>query len=352
MKFHRIALCVAAALWAVSAFARDKDDVIVMKNGDRLTGEIKGISSGALYASLDYVDGTVAIQWSKVARLESHQRFILKTQDGSVHSGTLSTLEKPLNPEIEIQVTDDTAHQVVVQRSQIVRLDQTSEKFLQRFNGAISAGTIYSKGNQSVQYSLGVQTEYLQEQWRAQAAVESTLSSSSGSNVSSRNQVNFGALRLLPWKQWFYSGRASFLESSEQEINLQSNVGAGIGRFFKNTNRTSVSLVGGLAWQNTDYMQSIVDVARQNAAAVLISANASVFKFKRTNLDITANLFPAISQPGRVFFATNASYYVKLFSNFSWNASFYGNWDTHPPAKLSGSDYGSSSGVTWTFGNR
>jgi hypothetical protein len=43
---------------------------------------------------------------------------------------------------------------------------------------------------------------------------------------------------------------------------------------------------------------------------------------------------------------------VKLFSNLKWNVSFYGNWDNQPPANFSGSDYGSSSGLSWTFGNR
>ena len=42
-----------------------------MKNGDRFTCEIKGLSAGVLSASLDYVYGTIAVQWSQVARLES-----------------------------------------------------------------------------------------------------------------------------------------------------------------------------------------------------------------------------------------------------------------------------------------
>jgi hypothetical protein len=30
----------------------------------------------------DYIDGTASVDWSKVARLESNQIFIVKTQDG------------------------------------------------------------------------------------------------------------------------------------------------------------------------------------------------------------------------------------------------------------------------------
>ena len=69
-----------------------------------------------------------------------------------------------------------------------------------------------------------------------------------------------------------------------------------------------------------------------------------------SNLSLTALLLPAVSQPGRVFFTTNASYYIKITGNLSWNISFYGNWDNQPPANLPGSNYGTSSGLSWTFG--
>src|SRR5207302_588134 len=39
-----------------------KKDLIVMNNGDRFTGEIKGLSGGTLFVSLDYVDGNIAVQ--------------------------------------------------------------------------------------------------------------------------------------------------------------------------------------------------------------------------------------------------------------------------------------------------
>jgi hypothetical protein len=35
----------------------------------------------------------------------------------------------------------------------------------------------------------------------------------------------------------------------------------------------------------------------------------------------------------------------------SWNISFYGNWDNRPPGNLPGSNYGTSSGLAWTFGS-
>jgi len=58
-------LC-SVLLLVAPLFGREKSDVIVMKNGDHLTCEIKGLNSGVLYVSLDYLLGTSSVQWSKV----------------------------------------------------------------------------------------------------------------------------------------------------------------------------------------------------------------------------------------------------------------------------------------------
>ena len=87
----RAAILVFALLPA--ALFADDTDVIVMTNGDHMTGEIKGLDQGTLYVSLGYVISTMSVQWSKVARLESKHLFIVKTEDGSVYRGTLNVSE-------------------------------------------------------------------------------------------------------------------------------------------------------------------------------------------------------------------------------------------------------------------
>ena len=346
----RALILSSTLLLAAPLLARDKTDVMVMKNGDRMTCEVKGLDAGVLYVSFDYIDGTASVDWSKVDRLESTQLFIVKTQDGSMYTGGLGTPETPADRPLKIEVIEAKENEVAVDRSQVVQMVQTSENFWQRFSGEVSLGVIYSKGNQSTQYSLGSETAYLRERWNAKANFSSTLSSSTGTNPSTRNSLGLSALRLLPWNNWFYSGIGNFLESSEQGISLQSTLGGGIGRYLKNTNRASIALLGGVAWQETRYQPTLVPLGSQNVASALIAADVRLFKFDKTNLTATASILPALSQPGRVRFDTNVSYYIKLISNLSWNITFYGNWDNRPPAGISGSDYGTSSGLSWTFG--
>jgi hypothetical protein len=340
--------CCVLLLLTTPLFARESTDVIIMKNGDHLTGEIKGLNAGVLYMSMQYILGTSQVQWSNVARLESKQLFLVKTEDGSVYTGTLNTADTPSGRPMEIAVVETSAKEVI-NSTRIVEMDTTSSKFLQRFNGSINTGIIYSKGNQSTQYNLGSEISYPRPRWGAQADYNSTLSSSTGATASTRNQLDVDVFRLLRWDNWFYEGLGTFLQSSEQGIIRQVTFGGGVGRYLKNSNAARVSLAGGLVGQSTAYQSNIVT---QKLGSGLIAANLQFFRFNKTNGNVQATLMPAFSEPGRVKFNLNASYYIKLTGNLSWNASFYGNWDNRPPNGLSGSDYGSSSGLSWTFGNK
>lgn len=344
----RAAVLASVLLLTLPLLAGEKNDVLVMKNGDRLTCEIKGLDEGVLYVSFDYILGTSSVQWSKVAYLESKQLFIVKTVDGSVYTGTLSTVESEEKRPVRIEVVESTGHEMELPRVEVVKMSKTSESLWHRFSGDIDSGIQYSKGNETTQYSLGADLAYLRERWSANASYDSTLSSSSGaSSAATRNQVNLAAMHLLPWNNWFYTGLGTFLQSSTQDISLQTNFGGGIGRYLKNTNRTQIAIIGGLAWQRTTYQES---VAPQDVGAALIAAQVKLFRFNKTNLSVTASAFPALTEPGRIYVNTNATYYLKITGDLSWNVSFYGNWDNQPPNHFSGSDYGTSSGLSYSFG--
>lgn len=331
---------------------REKSDILVMRNGDRLTCEIKRLDSDVLYVRLDYVLGTISVNWSKVDHVESKQLFLVKTQDGSVYTGALSTVASTNARPVKIEVLETSSEKVELDQSQITQMEQTAENFVQRFNGQIGIGSTYNKGNQTAQYNLNANVNYPRERWSASAAYSSNLASSNGASTSTRNDIQLSALRLLRWNNWYYSGLTDFLQSTQQGITLQSTFGGGIGRYLKNTNRASISVLGGFAWQQINYQQNLLPSSTQHVTSALVSAQLNLFYFDRTNLSINAMVLPALSDPGRVHFNLNTSYYIRIWRKFEWNFTFYGNWDNHPPPGFSSSDYGTSSGVTWRFGNR
>jgi putative salt-induced outer membrane protein YdiY len=352
----RAAILCSYLLLALPLFARESTDVIVMRNGDRFTGQVKALYGGVLYVGLPYVVQTLSVDWTKVAHLESKQLFIVKTEDGSVYNGALGSTETAAGRPIEIHVEEPPIagtpeKEVKLNSAQIVDVSQTSTKFLQRFTGGVGVGSIYSKGNETVQYSISGLVAYPRDRWAAQAGLSSNLSAASGTSASTRNQLTFEGFHLLPKANYFYGGFDGFLQSAEQGISHQNTLGGGLGRYLKNTNRAVITVLGGLAWQNTDYSPEITPIATQNVTTAMIVTNVKLFTFNKTNLQLNAILLPALSEPGRLYASTNASYYIKITGNLSWNLSFYGNWDTQPPGHLPGSDYGSTSGLSWTFGS-
>jgi putative salt-induced outer membrane protein YdiY len=253
---------------------------------------------------------------------------------------------------VTLAVSNPPEQTVQLPSTNVVTIGTTAEKFWNRFNGDINFGMSYSKGNQSTQYNVNAMVEYPRERWSARATFSSNLSSSSGAERTTRNQFNFRADRLLRWNNYFYTGGFGFLQSSEQGINRQTTVSGGVGHYFRNTSRLSFSVIGAFGWQRTNYAVDGTNRSAQNVAAAIVSTDLKYRRFKKTTLNIEATLLPSISDPGRFYFKINQSYYVKLFSDLSWNTSFYGNWDTRPPLGLSGSDFGVSSGIGWTFGNK
>jgi hypothetical protein len=348
----RAAILLCFLLLAAPLFAGEKTDVLVMKNGDHLTCEVKQLQDGVLYVSLDYAAGTIAVDWNEVARVETKNLFHVETADGSRYTGTLSSVEAAGGRPMKIEVVEAAGRKVATEQSQVVSLGQTSTSFWKQLNGAINAGITYSKGNQSTQFTLGSEVDYPRERWEASAAFDSSLSASSGTKNSTRNEGRLTGLRYMRWNNWFYAGIGDFLQSSVQGIQLQTTAGGGIGHYLKNTNRTKIYVLGGAAWQNTDYEPTLFSQDRLNLATALVSTRVKFFVFDETNLDVSASLFPAISDPGRVRFDTRATYFVKLFGDISWNISFYANWDNQPLPGFSSSDYGTTSGISWTFGSR
>ena len=338
-------------LLATPLLAREKSDVLVMRNGDHLTCEIKRLSADVLYIGLGYALGTVSINWFEVDHLESQQLFIVKTEDGEVYSGRLSMSNTAGERPVSIEVIEEPNQSVELKPSQITTMDQSSQDIWKRFNGSIGLGASYNKGNESTQYNLSTDLNYPRDRWGASASYNSNLAANKGTSPSSRNQIDVSAQRLMPWKNWYYTGFTSFLQSSVQGINLSSSYGGGAGRYLKNGNHVFVAVAGGFGFQHIDYGQNVLTPSAQNVSAAWLNAQLKLFRFDRTNLTFTASVLPAISDPGRVHSNLNAAYYIKILGKFNFNLSFYGNWDNQPPSGFSGSDYGTSAGVNWSFGN-
>lgn len=87
-------ICALCALFLLAPvlLARPKRDIPYFKNGDRMTCEIKSLGNGRLTVSVDYIDGSIPVDWSLVERVESDQAFIVEMLSGDILTGLVQAV--------------------------------------------------------------------------------------------------------------------------------------------------------------------------------------------------------------------------------------------------------------------
>ncbi|HKE93179.1 MAG TPA: hypothetical protein VKB34_02645, partial [Povalibacter sp.] len=137
-----LATTLAVMTPTIADAAREEIDVISMKNGDRITGEIISLEYGELSVKTKSLS-TITIQWPDVAAVQSKQGFILEDLSGGRFYGTLSADSE--SNTMSIHQPDGTVHDVAL--LDITRLSPGEETVWSRMQGSFSVGFDYTKSS-------------------------------------------------------------------------------------------------------------------------------------------------------------------------------------------------------------
>jgi len=328
--------------------AREKKDVIQFTNGDRITCEIVKLEKGYLYVKLDYADGTVAMDWSKIASVESQQKFVVADSVGERYTGSLQTAIARDSPEqVQVKVSEDSTTQALDSRK-VVEIHPIETTFRQNLHGGLDVGMNYSKQQNRTQYSFQSNSSFERTKWTAAANYESSFSG--GGDLSDlRNDLRLNVNRQLRSPRNFYGGLADFLQSNEQQLDLRTTFGGAIGHMFSYTNNNFIAAFAGVDWNRERYSSEATVGRNGNSVEAILGTQVNFFRFKTTNILADARLYPSLTDSGRVRFDFNSSVKLKLAKDLYWKFGYYLNFDSRPPQNLPKSDYGSTASLGWTF---
>ena len=331
--------------------AREKKDVIQFTNGDRITCEIIKLEKGYLYVKLDYADGTVAMDWSKIARVESAQSFVVADKVGNRYTGALQSAAEGKAPEelgeLKVQVAGPSTSQVVASK-EVVEIHQTETTFWQNLHGGLDAGLNFAKQQNRTQYSFQSNAKFERTKWLATANYESSFSGGGGL-TDLRNDLRLNVTRQLLSPRNFYVGLADFLQSDEQQLDLRTTIGGGVGHMFSYTNSSFIAAFGGADWNRERYSSEATVGRTGDSAEAVLGTQINFFRFKTTNILADARVYPSLTDPGRVRFDLNTSLKLKVAQDLYWRFGYYLNFGSRPPQDLPKTDYGSTSSLGWTF---
>jgi hypothetical protein len=337
--------------WAVTLpdsplAARPSVDVLVLKNGDKLTCEIKKLDHGYLYVGLDYVDGTVQVDWTKIASIESSQLFVVTDEKGDVFVGPLSSLKTAPSTDPDIRIRHGQS-EVTIQKSAISSIQQTEQKFWHNLHGAVSAGSNFTKSDNQSQFSTNANLDYVKQYWSASTEFQSSFNGSVSAPSALRRDLSASVMRILNRGNYFATGIADFLRSDEQQLAIRTTLGGGLGRILVNRERSRLYVLAGAAWTREHY--TTTSPPYFNSAEGLVGTRLEYFRFKTTNYYVMLSAYPSMSDPGRLRFDGKTGVKYEIVKNLYINFSFYMNYDSRPPRATTKSDYGGTSSLGWSF---
>lgn len=336
---------VIVVLLVALPLSAERPDTVVMKNGDRFTCSLKRLENGVLYIDTDYISGATGLDWDQVARVESSSVFQITLNDGTRSIGQIQRLVSTERG-AEFVIRSNGLEKRISPAS-VVDIESRKPNFWRQLSGGIDVGYDFTSGNSQASLTTNASAKYETTKWMA--GVSDTTSFSGQSGTSRTNLLDFqGQQGIFFKKNWVVLGLQDFLHSSQQNLDLRTTLGGGVGRYLFRTNRTWLILAGGTVYTRERFAPVSQLDPDQNIEA-LAGLQYELLRFSRYSLDSQIFIFPGLSDFGRVRATPTLDFNMKLENNFYTNLSFWDNFDSRPPPNSKGNEYGISSGIGWTF---
>lgn len=337
-----IALILIGLLGCGVAFARDKTDVLILDNGDRITGEIKNLQHGRLQISTDRM-GVIDVEWEGVVTVESNYEFQFDRANGQRLSGRIAK-----DSEAGYLVVEGDGESVSIPRDLIIRISQLEEGFRDALSGSMTFGYSFTKASDVAQLNLGFRVRH-RNLTRSFALEGSTIiTDDEATETTQRSDLRLSRTRFRS-NRWFNAYLIGFESNDELGLNLRSSFNASIGRFLRQSNTSELAVFGGLVASNESLAN---DVSSQDNLEGLLGLEYSRYSFSEPNVDMSFKMavYPSFTDSGRVRGQLDAGIRRELISDLFWDLTFYETYDNKPPSgSESTTDYGVVTSVGWSF---
>lgn len=320
----------------------ERTDVVVLYNGNTITGEVKSMQQGKLKFKTDHLD-TIFIEWEFVRSVSSQDFFEVENQRGEFFYGTLA----PGPEDFTLRVVE-SEDEVVIEMERVVDILPIKQKFFDRIDGSLNLGFSYTSADSLLQYSLESDATYYQRKYTAAVGLSSIQTFQEGRDDIFRNNLIFIYTRFHK-NRYFSAGSLGFSSSSELGIQLRSELGYAFGRTFKQTNRSRLSASAGFGVNRetpvgkdpTDYL-----------LVGLLGGNYKFFLYNYPKTDISVDLavIPGITAWPRMRVEFSGSLKREIMTDFTVNLSIFDSYDSDPPSEASSNhDFGTVLSVGWIF---
>jgi hypothetical protein len=324
-----------------AAFAQGRTDVVALANGDRITGEIVRLDRGQLEFKTDDI-GTLYLEWDKLVSLVTTRLVEVTTTDGRMFLGSLA---RSADRSIAVASADATAQLAMPDVTEITTIGRS---FWRKLDGSFDVGFSYTRSSGIAQLNLNTDTMYRKP--GSQSRLTASFTQTDQSNDEGRDDrgaIDASYLRY-PWPRWFVAGVGRFETNESLGLKLRSQVGSAIGPRLVNTNRAQLTLGAGVVFNDERGVD--VEPTQNLEALLLFQTSYYTYDRPRTNVDVTTQYYPSLSDPGRQRLQLDAAVKREFFKDLFVSLSVFYTLDTRPPNPDADTyDVGVLWSIGWTY---
>jgi hypothetical protein len=317
-------------------------DVLVLNNGDRLTGEIKGLSRGKLSFDMDST-GIVSLKWDRVISVTTTNLFEVETATGERLLGTLSVAGK--GKLTVVGQAGVAAREFDIQA--IVGLAPIKRSFFSRLDGAIDLGGSYTQSSGVAQIYVDYWTTTRHPSFEIRVAFEDYVTFKSDGATSEQLNGSLGYARYLSGR-WAIFGVGQVERNPDLGFNLRGTLAGGLQWTLVQSNRSELVAGAGLGGSREKPVEG--ETETQIPALLALRYSLFIYDSPKTTLDTTFNAYPILNQSGRWRLRADGSVKRELFEDFSVGFTVYESFDSSPPsAGAKRNDVGTTLSIGYTF---
>jgi hypothetical protein len=328
-------------LGSVSAWAA-KTDIVYLKNGDRVTGEVKTLGRAKLEFSTDHM-GTVYIEWTDILHLVSDTGQTVELSNGQRFYGPLGKSENE-----EMVVVNTEQGPVGVSTLDVVSMYPVEAGFWDRLDISASYGFSWDKASEVGKYTIGLDTELRNPRFVSRASFSSEITTQREADDTTR--ANLSASHYVFRTNKRYHAFWGNMENNDGlDLDLRVLVGAGYGYLPIRDQRNFLAVGGGLV-VNRETPTEGQDQTSLELAGII---RYSYFKYSDPERSFNSDLqvFPSLTESGRWRATFNTDFRLEFWSDLFWKLTLYASYDSDPvsEAPSAQSDYGVTSSLGYKF---
>ncbi len=345
MRHHKHVLTLVflalAGLMPQHALAQ-KTDVVILINGNAVTGELKSLEFGLLRYSTDSM-GTVSIDWEDIVAVTSSQDLQVELADGTRYFGELL----PAQDSKYIRVVTRSGEHIV-EASQVIRITpiETSDSFFQRLDGSFSFGIQTQKSSEVTTANLASDVSYRSRSFLLGLRLNSSVTDQPSEPTKARQSVSFNYQRFRQ-DRWFTDWFTGWEKNDELGVGGRVSAGGALGHYFIQTNKTQFSLTAGAQGARTSFIGDEDSTTEAEARLEIRYLRRNLAP--DTSFRFTSTIYPLIEDFSRYRAESDLSLRREVYADLFLELGIGYSYTSDPPAGAGKSDYTATTSLGYSF---